>query len=80
MMDKILYWVRVDDTELGRPKLAGNTPMSTMAIPMVILWLIDQLVTMDPGLLDSYRNDMEWGISQVLSHVQVNICLYVTPS
>ncbi|XP_064605325.1 N-acylglucosamine 2-epimerase-like isoform X2 [Liolophura sinensis] len=70
MMDKILYWVRVDDTELGRPKLAGMESVNKMAIPMVILCLIDQLVTMEPGLLDKYRSDMKWCISQVLSHVQ----------
>ena len=34
MLDKIMYWVREDDTEIGAQKLSGILPTNTLAVPM----------------------------------------------
>ena len=72
MMTRILYWVRHDDSGLGREKLAGNTPVSTLAVPMMLLCLIDQLTTMDPALAANYDETEEWCLKEVAKHVQVS--------
>lgn len=73
MMKQILHWVLVDDSGLGRKKLAGNMPADTLAVPMMLLCLIEQLTTMDPDLASSYADTEQWCLSQVTKHVQVQI-------
>ncbi|PVD24610.1 hypothetical protein C0Q70_15094 [Pomacea canaliculata] len=70
MMKQILHWVLVDDSGLGRKKLAGNMPADTLAVPMMLLCLIEQLTTMDPDLASSYADTEQWCLSQVTKHVQ----------
>ena len=77
MMTHILHWVRQDDSGLGREKLAGNTPVSTLAVPMMLLCLIDQLTTMDPALAASYDETEQWCLKEVAKHVQVAFWIYV---
>nr|KAG5711456.1 hypothetical protein BaRGS_025883 [Batillaria attramentaria] len=72
MMARILYWVREDDTDLGREKLAGNSPCSTLAVPMMLLCLIGQMTTMDPILAGQYADTERWCLSEVTKHVQRN--------
>lgn len=74
-MAAIIYWVREDDTELGQTKLAGNNPVNRMAIPMMLLCLIDQLEIMDPSLSTKYRELTDWCIPQLTAHIQVIVPL-----
>ena len=77
MMEHIIQWVRHDDSGLGREKLAGNSPVSTLAVPMMILCLIDQLTVMDPALDASYSDTETWCLQEVQKHVQVGCSIIV---
>ena len=71
MMQKILHWTQEDDTELGRPKLSGNEASSSFAVPMMLIALIDQMITMDPSLEQQYTELMQKCAKDALKHVQV---------
>ena len=73
MMTRILHWVREDDSGLGREKLAGNMPVSSLAVPMMLLCLVDQLTTMDPALAANYDETEQWCLKEVAKHVQVGL-------
>lgn len=70
VMSKIIHWVRVDDSELGRPKLAGNSQVNSMAIPMMVMCLLLELTSLDASLADGYKEPQEWAIQQLQAHVQ----------
>ena len=74
MMDRIVYWVTEDWTEvrLGQPALEGQEPTCSMAVPMMMLCLIDQMETMDPALSTKYQTLAKWSLDQALLHIQVN--------
>ena len=61
----------MDDAELGQPKMSGNEPMSSFAVPMMLLALIIQMVTMDESLEEEYKELREKCVQDVLKHVQV---------
>ncbi|XP_069141116.1 N-acylglucosamine 2-epimerase-like [Argopecten irradians] len=70
MMDKIVYWVREDDTDLGQPAMEGAVPISSLAVPMMLLCLMDQLETVDPKLETKYSDLTEWCLTEVKKHIQ----------
>lgn len=72
-MDKIVYWVREDDTELGRKPMEGAVPTIPLAEPMMLMCLIDQLETADSQLGDKYSDLTEWCLTEVKKHIQVGI-------
>jgi len=76
MMEKIVHWVRVDSSVLGSENLEGSTPTSSLAVPMMMLCLIDQLETMDSGLASKYEDLTEWCLQEVMKHVQVGISIW----
>jgi N-acylglucosamine 2-epimerase len=43
MFRKIMHWVRVDPEGLGRPRLAGNEDIQSLAVPICVLSLIHEL-------------------------------------
>ena len=47
VMDQIVYWTQIDQSSLGRPQLEGNTPNSSLAAPMMLLFLIQQFCVSD---------------------------------
>lgn len=72
MMDRIIYWVKEDSTvvRLGLPPLPGSpTNVNSLAVPMMLLCLVDQLELMDPTV--KYDDLAEWCLKQILAHVQV---------
>lgn len=74
MVDKIVYWVTEDSTaiRLGLPPLSGApTRVNSLAVPMMLLCLIDQLETMDSTLAVKYTELAEWCLKRTLAHVQV---------
>ena len=73
MMNNIVHWMRVDDSALARDKLSGQSATNTMAEPMMLSCLIDQLQTMDPSLANEYSELSTWCIQQILVHIQVPI-------
>ncbi|XP_077976850.1 N-acylglucosamine 2-epimerase-like [Glandiceps talaboti] len=70
VLRKIQHWVMVDDTELGRPKLSGTRPVNGLAIPMMLLYLIDELTWDDITLANEFTDLQDWTVQQALQHVQ----------
>lgn len=72
MMEKLIFWVREDPSGLGRPQLPGDTPTNSMAVPMMLLCLVQQL-SEGRGLeaaAEQYRDLGSWCVEQILQHVQ----------
>ncbi|KAM4695675.1 N-acylglucosamine 2-epimerase [Rhinophrynus dorsalis] len=70
MMDQIVHWVRVDPSGLGRPKLSGADPVNGMAVPMMLLNLVDQLSEDDEEMARKYEDLRTWSVERILQHVQ----------
>ncbi|TSL97328.1 N-acylglucosamine 2-epimerase [Bagarius yarrelli] len=70
MMDQLVRWVRVDSSGLGRPQLPGDRPVNSMAVPMMLLCLVDQLTEGRAELAEKYRELGDWCVCQILQHVQ----------
>ena len=64
-----MYWVREDNTELGVSPMEGDVPMSSLAVPMMLLCLIDQLQTAGQECRHSDLED--WCVKEVKLHIQV---------
>lgn len=72
MMEQLIYWVRVDSSGLGRPQLPGDVPASSMAVPMMLLCLVQQLTEgRGDEVVQKYRELGRWCVQQILQHVQV---------
>ncbi|MGH0129704.1 UNVERIFIED_CONTAM: hypothetical protein FKN15_069223 [Acipenser sinensis] len=69
-MDQIVHWVRVDPSGLGRPEMPGAVPLNAMAVPMMLLCLVDQLEEGRGELAEKYRELGQWCVQQILQHVQ----------
>lgn len=76
MMEKLIFWVREDPSGLGRPQLPGDTPTNSMAVPMMLLCLVQQLSEgRGPEVAaEQYRDLGSWCVEQILQHVQVRKC------
>ncbi|KAJ7317429.1 hypothetical protein JRQ81_003591 [Phrynocephalus forsythii] len=72
MMEAIVHWVREDPSELGRPQLAGTTPHDSMAVPMMLLNLVDQLSEGDAEAASRFSELGSWSAQRILMHVQRN--------
>ena len=79
MMDKIIYWVKEDWTEvkLGQPPLEGQVPTHSLAVPMMLLCLIDQIETMDSDLSIKFESIAKWCLDQTLMHIQVLLAFFL---
>ncbi|CAJ1055163.1 N-acylglucosamine 2-epimerase [Xyrichtys novacula] len=71
MMEQLIFWVREDSSSLGRPQLPGDVPTNSMAVPMMLLCLVQQL-TEDRGeeVVQKYRELGSWCVKQILQHIQ----------
>ncbi|XP_033029891.1 N-acylglucosamine 2-epimerase [Lacerta agilis] len=70
MMEAIVHWVREDPSELGRPLLAGAIPHDSMAVPMMLLNLVDQLSEGDADAASQFSELGDWSAQRILMHVQ----------
>lgn len=66
-----MHWVREDPSELGRPLLAGAIPHDSMAVPMMLLNLVDQLSEGDAEAASRFSELGGWSAQRILMHVQV---------
>uniref|UniRef100_A0A8C6RXS3 N-acylglucosamine 2-epimerase n=1 Tax=Nannospalax galili TaxID=1026970 RepID=A0A8C6RXS3_NANGA len=71
MMDQIVHWVREDPAGLGRPQLSGTPATEPMAVPMMLLSLVEQLGEADKELASKYLELGDWCAQRILQHVQV---------
>lgn len=71
MFRRILYWIREDDTALGRPRLAGNQDptVESLAVPMSVLGLIHELDGLKAEDLD-FNEVRAWAVKKIRLHVQ----------
>lgn len=67
MFEKVWTWSK-DTSVLGRPKLAGQEPMRTLAIPMIMLNLIEELCGDDQKMRESFSAEIDACINLSLSH------------
>ncbi|XP_012713418.2 N-acylglucosamine 2-epimerase [Fundulus heteroclitus] len=70
MMEQVIYWVREDSSGLGRLQLPGDVPTNSMAVPTMLLHLVQQL---SEGRLEVARKYAElgsWCVSQIHQHIQ----------
>ncbi|XP_011857664.1 PREDICTED: N-acylglucosamine 2-epimerase [Mandrillus leucophaeus] len=70
MMDQIVHWVREDASGLGRPQLQGAPTAEPMAVPMMLLNLVEQLGEADEELAGKYTELGDWCAQRILQHVQ----------
>ncbi|KAM3872214.1 N-acylglucosamine 2-epimerase [Diretmus argenteus] len=71
MMDQLIHWVREDSSALGRPQLPGDTPTNNMAVPMMLLCLVQQLMEgRGQEVVQKYKEMGAWCVQQILQHVQ----------
>ncbi|XP_032745850.1 N-acylglucosamine 2-epimerase [Rattus rattus] len=70
MMDQIIHWVREDPAGLGRPQLLGTLATEPMAVPMMLLNLVEQLGEEDEELTNKYAELGDWCAHRILQHVQ----------
>lgn len=71
MMAQLVHWVRVDPSGLGRPQLPGAPPINNMAVPMMLLCLVQQLTEgRGPDVALKYQSLGQWCVEKILQHVQ----------
>ncbi|XP_018408810.1 PREDICTED: N-acylglucosamine 2-epimerase [Nanorana parkeri] len=70
MMDQIVHWVREDPSGLGRPELSGAGSVNAMAVPMMLLNLVDQLCEEDEETAKKYEELEDWSVERILQHLQ----------
>ncbi|XP_051805619.1 N-acylglucosamine 2-epimerase isoform X2 [Acanthochromis polyacanthus] len=71
MMEQLIYWVQVDSSGLGRPQLPGDVPTNSMAVPMMLLCLVQQLTEgRGQDVVQKYKEVEQWCVQQILHHVQ----------
>lgn len=71
MMDQIIRWVREDPSELAQPQLSGALDAEPMAVPMMLLSLVEQLTEENAELTRKYAELGDWCVHRILQHVQV---------
>ncbi|XP_068605121.1 N-acylglucosamine 2-epimerase [Brachionichthys hirsutus] len=71
VMEQLIYWVRQDSSGLGRPQLPGDVPTNSMAVPMMLLCLVQQLTEgREQKAVQVYRELGAWCVQQILQHIQ----------
>ena len=70
MLTQLIYWIRVDDSELGLPTLAGAPPVSELARPMVLLNTLWEFCGPEEGERERFRAERDWCVQEILKHVR----------
>lgn len=68
--EQIWIWA-FDPVLLGRPLLEGQPPLQPLAVPMILLNLIEELTDGEERLLSRYNREVEQCIASLLRHVDV---------
>ncbi|XP_064133842.1 N-acylglucosamine 2-epimerase isoform X2 [Loxodonta africana] len=70
MMEQLVHWVREDPSGLGQLRLPGAPSAEPMAVPMMLLCLVEQLGEADAELAARYAELGDWCAGRILQHVQ----------
>ncbi len=68
LFESVWVWSS-DPSRVGRPRLEGQAPLKPLAIPMILLNLIEELSEDEPGGFHSYSAEIDACIQGVLRHV-----------
>lgn len=71
MLDRIVYWVRVDSSELSWTRFSRTHKAEDLAVPTMLLHLVDQLQEEDEEMSKKYAELEDWGVQRILKHLQV---------
>ena len=74
MLLHIIHWAREDDSALGQQKFSGVTPTNSLAVPMMVLYVIREVSQADNTngqLRKKHLPDKQWAVEQILQHLQV---------
>ena len=77
MLNQLIYWIRVDDSELGAPKLPGAPPSQELARPMMLLNVLTEFCGGSSALREKYSGDFDWAVQAILKHVHVPPNVYI---
>ena len=69
MLNKLIYWIRVDDSELGVPKLPGAPSSQELARPMMLLNVLTEFCGNNKSLREKYSGDFDWAVQAIVKHV-----------
>nr|XP_006992713.2 N-acylglucosamine 2-epimerase-like [Peromyscus maniculatus bairdii] len=70
MLDRIVYWVRVDSSELSWTRFSRTHKAEDLAVPTMLLHLVDQLQEEDEEMSKKYAELEDWGVQRILKHLQ----------
>ena len=73
MFSAIHKWVRFDDSDLGRPKMAGSKEkVSTLAEPMCLLSLVHEMEDAGIVIAEDLDEIRKWCVTEICKHEQRN--------
>lgn len=72
MMSTIVHWLKVDDSYLGNLALKGDKSISSLANPMMLMCLIDQMRSTIPEIATKYEKLEDECCLEILGHIQRN--------
>ena len=80
MLQQLIHWIRVDDSGLGVPRLAGAPPTRELGRPMMLLNVVSEFCGRDGALREKYRQQLEWSVDTILQHVRTIIMMNNLPA
>lgn len=67
-LSQLIYWIRVDDSDLGVPRLSGVAPCQELGRPMMLLNVLTEFCGSDEQLRKKYAEDFDWAVAAILKH------------
>ena len=75
MMERLSHWAMVDDSGLGVVRLEGSGKSSGLAVPMMMLCVVEQMLMADGEDKHELKSVVDWAVKEILKHVQVCCCM-----
>ncbi|KAL6038697.1 hypothetical protein STEG23_033132, partial [Scotinomys teguina] len=70
MMDQIVYWLRVDSSEVGETLFIKYRKTEVLYMPTLLLRLVDQFQEGDEAMAKKYAEAEDWCVQRILMHLQ----------
>lgn len=71
MLQQLIHWICIDDSDLGLPRLPGAPPTRELGRPMMLLNVLTEVCGNDVELRDKYSEQFKWCIEAILQHVSM---------